>query len=110
MLVSEKACRKRTGAGKLMRPFDELFDISNEIGIVKAMIDMRREMKNIKLQKQLETHLELQNANMFENLHEDYEEPDFLKDEESMQKDESEKENENSEMKEVSTESMEKVV
>ena len=74
------------------------------------MIDIRTEMKNIKLLKRLETHLELQNANMFENIEEDYEEPDHLKEDKSMKQEEEDKENEESQMKEISSESMEKVI
>lgn len=73
------------------------------------MIDIRKEMKSINLQKQLETHLELQNANMFENLEEDYEEPDHLKDQNSIIGDVDDKENENSKVVEISSESMDKV-
>lgn len=72
------------------------------------MIDMRKEMKNITLQKPLETHLELQNANMFENLDEEFEEPAHLKDEESFEKEDSQRDMDK-ENKEISTESMDKV-
>ena len=67
-------------------------------------------MTNIQLQKRLESYLELQNANMFENIEEDFEEPDHLKDEESIKRAKDKEENENSQVKEISSESMEKVI
>jgi hypothetical protein len=76
---------------------------------VKGMIDIRRQMTSITLQKQLETHLELQNANLYENIEEDYEEPEHLKDNNSENEDNKDKENEKSEIKEISSESMDKV-
>jgi glutamine synthetase adenylyltransferase len=76
---------------------------------VKAMIDMRDQIANIKFNKLLETHLELQNNNYYDAIEDEFDEPEHLKEnEESKEREESEKENE-SQHKEISTESMEKV-
>lgn len=73
------------------------------------MIDLRKQMTNINVQKHLETHLELQNANMFDNFEEEYDEPDFLKEKNTMEREVIEKENEDSQVKEITSESMDRV-
>ena len=63
-----------------IRPFDELFQISNQIGVVKAMVDLRNEISEIELKRKLETQLELRNAVQSEKEEEEFEEPENLKD------------------------------
>lgn len=88
---------------------DQLYDVPSELGAVKAMIDLRKQMTNINVQKNLETHLELQNANMFENFEDEFEEPDHLKNNENTEKENLDKDNEVAQEKEITSESMEKV-
>lgn len=70
---------------------------------------MRDKITNIKFNKPLETHLELQNNNFYDNIEDEFDEPDHFK-EEDTSNDNHQNEKENlSENKEISTESMDKV-
>ena len=65
-------------SNNLIRPFDELYDISTKTGMIKGMIDIRDTMENIDMNQKLESQLELQNQHKSDNQDHLYDEPEHL--------------------------------